>query len=262
MTEQQRGALVVVEGADGSGKTKLAELLLLTLARSGPVQCVGFVGYGHIEDSFVKQGHIAGEIQQESVGMIQSSQRWLVYGKIVSALENGTTVVCDDYAYGAIEYLRAGASRKQGVDWEGMWRGMPLPDAVFCVSCDIETAKKRSTFGDKVYRKDELQTTVKEALKKRTEDNAHNPVSKWIEVDSSMAPEVMSMHVREDAKAVVERCYNGKALAYMGVCEEEDMRADEVQSIKTADIAFMEASPIQNDLEDSAVLDQALNFLS
>ena len=84
--------------------------------------------------------------------------RWETSSQIIEKLKNGTSVVCDRYAYSGVAYSAA-----KGLDYDwclGADRGLLRPDLVFFIDISPEAISKRSGFGDERFERVEFQAKV------------------------------------------------------------------------------------------------------
>jgi dTMP kinase len=79
--------------------------------------------------------------------------------QITAALEAGTFVLCDRYAFSGAAFT---AAKGLSLDWCRMPDvGLPGPDAVLFFEVSPEIARTRGGYGDERYEKEELQARVR-----------------------------------------------------------------------------------------------------
>ncbi|RSL64701.1 hypothetical protein CEP54_004574 [Fusarium duplospermum] len=121
-----RGAFIVLEGLDRSGKTTQVKLL---------------------EQRFVEEGNKV---------KVMSKQ-------IQSLLAAGTTIVCDRYYHSGIVYSAAKQNPSLTLPWaRAPERGLPRPDLVLFLDLTEEQARSRGGWGGEVYERSEMQRRVRE----------------------------------------------------------------------------------------------------
>lgn len=145
-----RGALIVLEGLDRSGKSTQAKKLcdyLNNQKKNSKIQCfpgifilicifyniISFFldrkepNLGHIIDNFLLKTKDLND-SREFIHLLFSANRWALSDKICNELKNGTTLIVDRYSYSGITYSLA-----KGLDL--LWVcepevGLPKPDLV------------------------------------------------------------------------------------------------------------------------------------
>jgi dTMP kinase len=155
-----RGAFIVLEGLDRSGKSTQASLLCDSLKAQG--RKVLLWKYparetflGKTIDGYLKN---AISLPDETIHLLFSANRWETVDYLLNELKNGTDVVCDRYAYSGIAYSAA-----KGLDFE--WcrnpdRGLPQPDLVLYMNVSASVARLRGGYGEERYEKEEFQAKV------------------------------------------------------------------------------------------------------
>ena len=136
-----KGLFVVFEGLDRSGKstqsTKLFEYLTEDLKLSAKkMNFPDRTGKtGKILSDYLKNSE---DMTDEAVHLLFSMNRWEKYGTIKDDLMNqGTTIVCDRYAYSGVAYT---AAKGMNFDWcLNADRGLIQPDIVFYIDVDKNT---------------------------------------------------------------------------------------------------------------------------
>ena len=157
-----RGAFIVLEGLDRSGKSTQAAQLCASLKAQG--RKVLLWKYparetflGQTIDGYLKNSV---SLPDETIHLLFSANRWETVDALVRELNNGTDIVCDRYAYSGIAYSAA-----KGLDFE--WsrnpdRGLPQPDIVLYMKVSAEVARLRGGYGEERYEKEEFQSKVGE----------------------------------------------------------------------------------------------------
>ena len=91
------------------------------------------------------------KLNDEAVHMLFAVNRWEQKEEMIQHLKEGTSLICDRYAYSGVAYSAA-----KGLDFD--WclnadKGMISPDLVIYMDIDKDTIKMRSGFGDERYEK-------------------------------------------------------------------------------------------------------------
>jgi dTMP kinase len=107
-----RGALIVVEGGDGAGKTTQCQLLVNALNERGhPAHLHRFpdrtTRIGHVIDAHLKQDT---RLDAHAMHLLFSANRWECIPHVLELLESGTHVIMDRYAYSGVAFSVAQVS--------------------------------------------------------------------------------------------------------------------------------------------------------
>eukprot|EP00980_Cylindrotheca_fusiformis_P010464 scaffold2322_cov135-Cylindrotheca_fusiformis.AAC.23 len=147
-----RGAFIVLEGVDRCGKTTQVGLLAQSLKKKlglAAVLCLNFPNrttmVGQLIDQYLKSKQ---ELDDRAIHLLFSANRWEVAPKLTSTLlQEGTTVVCDRYAYSGVAFSSAKDSLKDCLDWcQSCDVGLPAPDAVIFLDLTQEQAEQRGGY--------------------------------------------------------------------------------------------------------------------
>jgi len=115
-TLQKRGAFIVIEGLDGSGKTTQAKLLTAKLSRSHNAVYTAEPSRGKI-GTFIRSSCLYGEkrlsISAEAL-LFAADRIEHVENEIKPAIAEGKIVVCDRYVYSSLAYQ---GSADLNVEW-------------------------------------------------------------------------------------------------------------------------------------------------
>uniref|UniRef100_A0A183C5M2 dTMP kinase n=1 Tax=Globodera pallida TaxID=36090 RepID=A0A183C5M2_GLOPA len=159
----RRGALIVMEGLDRSGKSTQAKLLLEHFQRRGePARIQRFPDRdepmtGPTIDAFLRGAKSVDE-SREAIHLIFASNRWLMEHKMLKELEEGRHLIVDRYSYSGIAYSLA-----KGLPLEWVCRsevGLPRPDLVLFFDADAASVSVRGGFGEEVMERGEFQQKV------------------------------------------------------------------------------------------------------
>ncbi|GAA6064345.1 hypothetical protein JCM10212_002321 [Sporobolomyces blumeae] len=102
------------------------------------------------------------QLSDEAIHLLFSANRWEKAQEIRDDLEKGTTVVCDRYAFSGIAF-----SVIKGLPWAWCKSpdiGLPCPDLTLFLSLSLETASRRSGFGQERYETPEIQGKVRDVF--------------------------------------------------------------------------------------------------
>jgi dTMP kinase len=153
-----RGKLIVFEGIDRSGKStqakRLAAALPNSLFMSFPNRTTQIAS---MIDAYLKSSL---NLDDYSVHLLFSANRWECRSQILNAIHNGQDVVLDRYSFSGIAYSAA-----KGLDLN--WclcpeKGLPKPDVIFFIRISPQVAKERAEYGGERYERIEFQEKVAE----------------------------------------------------------------------------------------------------
>merc|ERR1719178_398667 len=103
------------------------------------------------------------ELPDETIHLLFSANRWESVLSIVETLNNGTSVICDRYAFSGVAYSAA-----KGLDLAWCQTpdiGLPVPDGVFFLHVDESVGASRANFGDERYENADMQGRVRSKFK-------------------------------------------------------------------------------------------------
>lgn len=169
--KMKRGAFFVLEGVDRCGKTTQCSLLLKHLVHTLSLSAVAYrfpdrtTPIGQMINSYLLN---KSEMDDHSIHLLFSANRWEASNSLVKHLTEGTSVVCDRYAYSGVAFsaakVKCNTARRvndpilQGesstlqeeeepllnFDWcQSSDVGLPAPDAIIFLDLTQEEAEKR-----------------------------------------------------------------------------------------------------------------------
>ncbi|TPX39178.1 dTMP kinase [Synchytrium endobioticum] len=161
MGSLRRGAFVVFEGCDRTGKSTQATACLQRLQTSGvDAHLVRYpdrtTHTGALLDRYLRRET---EMDDRAVHLLFSANRWESMDAVRRMMQAGTTVLADRYAYSGAAYSCA-----KGLDlaWcKGPDRGLVRPDAVIFLQASARAAAGRDGYGTERYETPELQERVR-----------------------------------------------------------------------------------------------------
>ncbi|KAK0488512.1 thymidylate kinase-domain-containing protein [Armillaria novae-zelandiae] len=196
-----RGAFIVIEGLDRSGKTTQTADLREKLAASGnAVKLHKFpdrtTSIGKMIDSYLQS---KSDLDDHAIHLLFSANRWELASTIEDILESGTTVLCDRYAFSGIAF-----SASKGLPYEWCRSpdiGLPAPDLVLFLDITPEKARERGGYGNERYEKEEMQRKVREQYKRIESEN----VVQWATIDAGREREQVAADIWAHVKPLVDR---------------------------------------------------------
>ena len=214
-----RGAFILLEGLDRSGKTTQTKLLAqhlssphssataATAAASPPPACVLMrfpdrsTAIGQMLDSYLRQST---ELDDRAVHLLFAANRWEAAQPLTAHLTAGTHVVVDRYSYSGAAFTAA-----KGYELQWCWgveRGLPAPDVVIFLSVKSDEAEGRGGWGEERYEKAEVQARVREQFARLRQQEEGRGMH-WVVVDggSGRSIEDIAAEIRHIADRTIER---------------------------------------------------------
>ncbi|XVF71485.1 hypothetical protein PTKIN_Ptkin12aG0041100 [Pterospermum kingtungense] len=208
---ESRGALVVFEGLDRSGKTSQCGRLLSYLEGLGhSVKLWRFpdrtTSVGQMISAYLTN---KSQLDDRTIHLLFSANRWEKRSMMETKLKAGTTLVVDRYSYSGVAFSSA-----KGLDFEWCKApeiGLIAPDLVVYLDIPPEKAAERGGYGGERYEQLEFQKKVAQHYK-LLED------SSWKIVDACRPLEDVEKQVKEIVLQEVMACQNGKPLSSLWSC--------------------------------------------
>lgn len=198
----KRGALIVLEGGDHSGKTTQCSKLVETLTVKGEsVKLLKFPDRTSMIGQMINAYLVKkSEIEDHSVHLLFSANRWEKQPSMMELLKAGTTLIVDRYAFSGVAFTAA----KPGFDIDWCKQpdiGLPKPDLVCYLTLDIEAAAKRGTFGVERYERTDFQKKVFNNFDKLKD-------SSWKEIDADKSVDDLHCEILDIVKRTMNSVEN------------------------------------------------------
>lgn len=193
-----RGALIVLEGCDRSGKTTQSSKLVEALNNMNiPAKKISFpdrsTPIGSIINDYLSRKI---ELPDRSVHLLFTANRWELEPEIRKQIESGVTLIVDRYSYSGVVFTNA----KQCIDFEwccGPENGLPKPDLVLFLKLPISDMIKRSGFGDERYENVEFQNMVDKNYEKFKNEN-------FIQVDATQDISILTSSLLKQVMKTID----------------------------------------------------------
>ncbi|KAF8071262.1 hypothetical protein HT031_001345 [Scenedesmus sp. PABB004] len=209
MAQGPRGAFILFEGVDRSGKSTQSAKLAAALEAAGvPVAAWNFPDRVNTVTGHAINDYLAGKREQDdaAIHLLFSANRWEKRAALLQALQSGTTLVVDRYAYSGVAYSAAKAAPGMDAAWcAAPDQGLPAPDLVVYLELGAAQAAARAGFGGERYERATFQDRVRAEFEK-LKDPA------WLVLDAAQPAEAIAARVLAEALDVVKRCQEGQPI--------------------------------------------------
>lgn len=203
-----RGALLVVEGLDRSGKTTQCSLLASALAARGhQVQCMRFPDRQSPTTGPVISAYLASlaptakpdDCDSERImQLLFAANRREKQRSMAAALASGVTLVVDRYVHSAIAY---GVALGIPAEWTAcLDAGLLDPDAVLLLDQAVQGAEGRPGFGQERYETAQFQGRVRDAFASLVQQGC------WHVLDAGRDVQAVHADVLEAALSTIAKC--------------------------------------------------------
>eukprot|EP00249_Psilotum_nudum_P006230 c19566_g1_i1 orf=272-916(+) len=200
-----RGALIVLEGLDRSGKSSQCARLFSFLENRGvPVELWRFpdrtTAVGQTISSYLSS---KAELDDNTIHLLFSANRWEKRFLMESKLKAGLTVVVDRYSFSGVAYS---AAKGLDLDWcKAPEMGLPAPDLVLYLNIPAEIAAERGGYGGERYEHLNFQKKVAEKFQL-----LYDPT--WQIVDAFQPLDDVQELIRDASLKVINKCIEGQEL--------------------------------------------------
>ncbi|KAL6960460.1 dTMP kinase [Sarracenia purpurea var. burkii] len=198
-----RGALIVLEGLDRSGKTSQSSRLFSYVEGLGySVESWRFpdrdTGVGKMISSYLAN---KSHLDDHTIHLLFSANRWEKRSLMETKLRSGTTLIVDRYSFSGVAFSSA-----KGLDFD--WckapeMGLLAPDLVLYLDIPPEKASERGGYGGERYEKLEFQKKVAHSYQLLCD-------ASWKTIDASLPIEDVEKQMKEMVLDCVTTCQRGK----------------------------------------------------
>ncbi|MED6134775.1 dTMP kinase [Stylosanthes scabra] len=198
-----RGALVVLEGLDRSGKSSQCRRLVNYLEGQGiSAELWRFpdrnTDVGKLISAYLTN---TSQLDDHTIHLLFSANRWEKRSLMETKLKSGTTLIVDRYSYSGVAFSSA---KGLDIEWcKAPEVGLLAPDLVAYLDISPEKASERGGYGGERYEMLEFQKKVAESYK------ALHDVS-WKFVDACQPIEDVEKQLQEIVHNCVMECRKGK----------------------------------------------------
>ncbi|OAY32139.1 thymidylate kinase [Manihot esculenta] len=203
-----RGAFVVLEGLDRSGKTSQSSKLLSFLEGLGhPTELWRFpdrtTSIGQMISAYLSN---QSQLDDHTIHLLYSANRWEKSSLMETQLKSGTTLIVDRYSYSGVAFSSA-----KGLDFEWCKApeiGLLAPDLVLYLDIPPEKAAERGGYGGERYEKLEFQRKVAECYQALRDPS-------WKIIDGCQPMEEIQKQFQEIVLDHVSACKKGRPLSHL-----------------------------------------------
>ncbi|VUC36730.1 unnamed protein product [Clonostachys rosea] len=166
--EHRRGAFIVLEGLDRSGKSTQAKLMEQRFVElNKPVKGMRFpdrtTPIGQMIDGYLKSKV---EMEDHAIHLLFSANRWEAVAKIKALVAQGTTVIADRFFHSGVVYSAAKGNPALNYKWARAPEiGLPRPDMVVFLDLNPEETARRGGWGAEKYENGEMQMRVRQLFR-------------------------------------------------------------------------------------------------
>ncbi|XP_053453239.1 thymidylate kinase isoform X1 [Nycticebus coucang] len=188
----RRGALIVLEGVDRAGKSTQACRLVSALCSAGRrAELLRFpersTEIGKLLSSYLGK---KSEVEDHSVHLLFSANRWEQVPLIKEKLSQGVTLIVDRYAFSGVAFTSA--KENFSLDWcKQPDVGLPKPDLVLFLQLQLADAAMRGEFGQERYEDRPFQERALQRFHQLMADTTLN----WKIVDASRSIEDIHVEI-------------------------------------------------------------------
>ncbi|XP_072429254.1 thymidylate kinase [Chiloscyllium punctatum] len=198
----RRGALIVLEGIDRSGKSTQCRKLQEALREHGrAAEVLQFpdrsTEIGGLISSYLEK---TSNLEDHTVHLLFAANRWERVPLIKEKLQQGVTLILDRYAFSGVAFTSAKP------DFTLEWCkqpdvGIPKPDVILFLHLQPSTAAKRGGFGNERYENYAFQDSVLKQFEELMKDETLN----WKKLDASQSVEDLHQEILSRVKQTIEK---------------------------------------------------------
>ncbi|XP_057982728.1 thymidylate kinase isoform X2 [Malania oleifera] len=207
-TSNARGALIVLEGLDRSGKTSQSRKMQSYLEERGfPVESWRFpdrnTSVGQMISAYLTN---KSQLDDHTIHLLFSANRWEKRSLMETKLRTGTTLIVDRYSFSGVAFS---AAKGLDIEWcKAPEMGLLAPDLVVYLDISPEKAAERGGYGGERYEQLEFQQKVAQHYQILRDGS-------WKIIDASLPMEDVEKQLKEVVLDCVTTCCRGKSLAQL-----------------------------------------------
>ncbi|KAK3033433.1 hypothetical protein RJ639_033037 [Escallonia herrerae] len=216
-SSESRGALIVLEGLDRSGKTSQSTRLHSFLDGLGySVESWRFpdrnTGVGQMISSYLAN---ESQLDDRAIHLLFSANRWEKRSLMETKLRSGTTLIVDRYSYSGVAFSSA---KGLDIEWcKAPEMGLLAPDLVLYLDIPPERAAERGGYGGERYERLEFQRKVAKSYQILRDSSwkSHLFLAVQQTIDACCPVEDVEKQIREVVSDCVVTCQKGKSISQL-----------------------------------------------
>lgn len=204
-SSSSRGALIVLEGLDRSGKTSQSRKMQFLLEGLGfPVELWRFpdreTSVGMMISSYLAN---KSQLDDRTIHLLFSANRWEKRSLMETKLAAGTTLIVDRYSHSGVAFS---AAKGLNIEWcKAPEMGLLAPDLVVYLDIPPEKAAERGGYGGERYEQLEFQRKVSQHYQLLQDGS-------WKTIDACLTMEEVEKQLKEVVLDCVRTCREGQPL--------------------------------------------------
>jgi dTMP kinase len=224
------GLFVVLEGADGTGKSLIGEMLEKSLKEAGLKVSLTREPGGTPFSEKIREILLSPDLPDDEVLqmlLFKASRRDHVKRKIIPLLEQGYVVICDRYLLSTLAYQGPNMGHEPLMELHESSIEL-VPDLMFLIDADVEVIHERINVRSKdepagitewtspeaILKRKHLYYAALAAMKQRLGPKAYNGGEGWIRIKNNLPPHVAEgealVHVLRAVKDLIPSRWSGK----------------------------------------------------
>uniref|UniRef100_A0A069DQQ3 Thymidylate kinase n=1 Tax=Panstrongylus megistus TaxID=65343 RepID=A0A069DQQ3_9HEMI len=185
---KNRGALIVIEGVDRSGKSTQCKKLVEKLNENNiPATLICFpdrtTSTGKLINDYLTKNV---DLPDQVIHLLFTANRWELEPVIREHLTKGVSVIVDRYSFSGVAYSVAKQANTENLEWfKNPESGLPKPDGIFYLQLEQNVINGRKGFGEERYDCSQFQKKVAECF-------AHLMDETWQIIDANKTVDELS----------------------------------------------------------------------
>ena len=201
-----RGAFILIEGLDRTGKTTQCKLLHdYLLSQQIPSRSIRYPnrtsGSGKAINEYLTNQST--QLDDHAIHLLFAANRWESNTSNITGILDGQTIVCDRYSLSGVTFS---AAKGMSLSWCAQPEvGLLKPDVIILLTVDPDVQVARGGFGGERYETSEIQTAVRQQFDIMRQ-NAAKRGEQWNVIDTSqLSIEQVQQKIQEIAMENIQR---------------------------------------------------------
>ncbi|XP_073987574.1 thymidylate kinase [Rhodnius prolixus] len=195
-----RGALIVIEGVDRSGKSTQCTKLVEKLNKNNiAATLICFpdrtTSTGKLINDYLTKSV---DLPDQVIHLLFTANRWELEPAIHKYLANGVSVIVDRYSFSGVAYSVAKQPDTKNLEWfKNPETGLPKPDGVFYLQLEQNMINGRKGFGEERYDCSLFQKKVAECFAQLMDDS-------WQVIDANKTVNELSNELYDKITEIID----------------------------------------------------------